>query len=368
MSEPADPHGTGIDYPTRADRLNERLREADPGTLLVTSLVNVSWLTGFTGTNGACLAGPDRRLFLTDFRYSERAATIPGWEVEIVSGDWLKGVAARLSGRVGLEDDQITLREADRLRELAGDEAELVAAGGTVEDLRRVKEPAELDAIAAAAALTDEIYLEVMERGLSGRTEADVAAYVVARMREHGAEPSFPPIVASGPNGASPHAEPGPREIGRGELVTIDMGSRLDGYCSDSTRTFATGSESDLDDTSREIYQVTLAANLKGLDAVVAGALAREVDAEARGLIEGAGYGDYFGHGLGHGVGIEVHEAPRLGPRSEDRLREGEVVTVEPGIYLPGRTGVRIEDMVAVGADGVSRNFSSVTKDLVFVS
>ncbi|MDQ2623117.1 MAG: aminopeptidase P family protein [Actinomycetota bacterium] len=367
MSERAA-SGPAPDYSARADRLIERLRPEDAEQLLVTSLVNVSWLTGFTGTNGACLAGPDRRLFLTDFRYAERAAGITGWEVEIVSGEWLKGVASLLSGTVGLEDDRITLREADRLREMAGEDSRLIPSGGLVEDLRRVKEPAELGAIAAAAQLTDSIYLEVIEAGLTGRSEAEVSAFVVGRMREEGAEPSFPPIVASGPNGASPHAEPGPREIGRGELVTIDMGSRLDGYCSDCTRTFATGTEADLDDTSREIYEVTLAANLKGLDALGPGIAGSDVDAEARGVIADAGYGDRFGHGLGHGVGLEVHEAPRLGPRSEDELRVGEVVTVEPGIYLPGRTGVRIEDMVTVGREGVGRNFSSISKDLTFVS
>lgn len=357
-----------FDFPARADLLASRVEEGDDDLLLVTDLVNVRWLTGFTGTNGACLVGADRRTFLTDFRYAERAASIPGWEVEIVAGEWLKGVAAPLSGRVGLEDDRITLRQADRLRELAGDRAELVAAGGQVEDLRRVKEPGEIEAIAAAAALTDSIYGELIERGLTGRTEAEVARFAVARMREQGAEPSFPPIVAAGPNGASPHAEPGPREIGPGELVTIDMGSQLDGYCSDCTRTFAAGTEADLDPTSREIYEVALAANLAGLAALAPGSSGSAVDAVARELIAEAGYGERFGHGLGHGVGMEIHEAPRLGPRSEDELRAGEVVTVEPGIYLPGLTGVRIEDMVVVGEGGPSRNFSTISKELTFVA
>lgn len=358
MSEPAG----------RADRLAARVAEREIDRLLVTNLVNVAWLTGFTGTNGACLVEPGRHLFLTDFRYAERAAEIEGWEVEIVAGEWLKGVAAALTGRVGVEDGHITLRDYGRLRELAGDEVEVVPAGGDVEDLRRVKDPAEIEAVAAAAELTDSIYLELIERGLTGRTEEEVARYAVARMREMGAEPSFPPIVASGPNGASPHAEPGPREIGLGELVTIDMGSRLDGYCSDCTRTFATGPAGGLDDRARGIYEITLAANLAGLEATRAGALGSEVDAVARKLIADAGHGDRFGHGLGHGVGLEIHEAPRLGPRSEDELRTGEIVTIEPGIYLPGETGVRIEDMVVVGAEGVARNFSTVPKALTFVA
>lgn len=368
MSEAGKDERPRADHIARADRLAARIEQSDEDSLLVTDLTNVSWLTGFTGTNGACLVSPERRLFLTDFRYAERAESIPGWEVEIVSGEWLKGLAERLAGRVALEDDRITLRQADRLRELSGDRAELIAAGGSVEDLRRVKDPVEIEAIAAAAALTDSIYLELIERGLSGRTEAEVARHAVARMREEGAEPSFPPIVASGPNGASPHAEPGDREIGRGELVTIDMGSQLDGYCSDCTRTFATGAETELDETSREIYELTLEANLKGLDALAPGLSGSEVDGVARRVIADAGYGDRFGHGLGHGVGLEIHEAPRLGPRSEDELRVGEVVTVEPGIYLSGLTGVRIEDMVVVGEHGPSRNFSTLPKDLTFVA
>jgi Xaa-Pro aminopeptidase len=355
----------------RADRLTGSLATAGPDDsavdgLLVTNLVNVEYLTGFTGTNGACLVTPERRVFLTDFRYAERATEIEGWEIEVVSGQWLEGLAGRLSGRIGFEDDQITVRTANQLREAAG-EAELVEAGGEVERLRRVKDREEIDRIAASAEMTDRLYGLVAEQGLTGRTEAEVDAWLTDWMREQGAEPSFPPIVASGPNGASPHAEPGPREIGPGELVTIDMGVRLDGYCSDCTRTFATGSEADLDSLAREIYEVTLRANEAGLAAVKAGENGSEVDEVARAVIRDAGYGENFGHGLGHGVGIEIHEAPRLGPSSKDELMAGEVVTVEPGIYVSGATGVRIEDMVLVGQGGVARNFCEFPKELTFV-
>ncbi|MCB0870193.1 MAG: aminopeptidase P family protein [Solirubrobacterales bacterium] len=355
----------------RAGRLSAGLATAGPDDsaldgLLVTNLVNVEYLTGFTGTNGACLVTNDRRVFLTDFRYAERAAAIEGWEVEIVSGQWLDGLASRLQGRVGFEDDQVTVRTASQLREAAGT-AELIEAGGQVERLRRVKDDEEISRIAAAAAMTDELYGLLMERGLAGQTEAEVDAWLTGWMRDQGAQPSFPPIVASGPNGASPHAEPGPREIGPGELVTIDMGVRLDGYCSDCTRTFATDSEADLDSLSREIYDVTLRANEAGLAAIRAGEIGSEVDEVARSVIREAGYGENFGHGLGHGVGLEIHEAPRLGPSSKDVLMSGEVVTDEPGIYIPGATGVRIEDMVLVGEEGVARNFCSIPKQLTFV-
>jgi Xaa-Pro aminopeptidase len=350
----------------RAERLAARLGERGIDSLLVTSLVNVEYLTGFTGTNAACLVSGEQRVFFTDFRYAERAAELSGdWTVEVISGDWLEGLGASLSGRVGIEDDRITVRTAHRLREALPAGCELADAGGEVEALRRIKDDAEIAAIARAAALTDEIYLEVFERGLVGRTEADIAAFVQARMREHGAEPSFPPIVAAGPNGALPHAEPGPRVIGTDELVVLDMGAKLDGYCSDCTRTVATG---EVDARAAEIYGVVLAANELALDAVSAGARAAELDAVARNLIDEAGYGELFGHGLGHGVGLEVHEAPRLGRRSDDVLVERDVVTVEPGIYLAGICGVRIEDLVVVGAGGVELNLSGLPKTLSIVS
>ncbi len=358
-------------FSRRAERLAAELATAGPeqsaiDSLLVTNLTNVEYLTGFTGTNGACVVGRDHRVFLTDFRYAERVAGLEGWEVEIVSGQWLEGLAGKLTGTVGFEDDQVTVRTANHLREAASG-AELVEAGGKVELLRRVKDATEIERIAAAAALTDELYGLLLERGLTGSTEAQLDGWLTGWMRQQGAEPSFPPIVASGPNGASPHAEPGPREIRPGELVTVDMGVRLDGYCSDCTRTFATGSEVELDDLSLEIYEVTLRANEAGLAAVRAGAGGSAVDEVARALIREAGFGDNFGHGLGHGVGLEIHEAPRLGPSSDDELIAGEVVTVEPGIYVSGATGVRIEDLVVVGHDGVARNLSPLTKELTFV-
>ena len=351
--------------PDRAGRLADLVAESELDLLLVSELTNVRYLSGFGGTNGVCLVGPGRKVFLTDFRYTERAAAeIDGWQIEIVEGDWLAGVAAFLEGRVGIEDDHVTVRTAGKLASAAGDVAELVDAGGKVETLRRVKEPAEIEAITAAARLTDRIYLEAAERGLAGRTEAEISDFVVGRFREEGAEPSFPPIVASGPNGASPHAEPGDRVVGSNELVTIDMGAVLDGYCSDCTRTFATG---ELDSRSAEIYEVTLEANLAGLATVRPGAIGADVDKAARDVISDAGYGENFGHGLGHGVGLEVHEGPRLGMRSDDVLAPGEVVTVEPGIYISGFTGLRIEDLVVVGEDGIASNLSTVPKTLTIV-
>jgi Xaa-Pro aminopeptidase len=348
----------------RGDRLEGLLAERELDRMLVTDLTNVRYLTGFTGTNGACICGPGIRLFFTDFRYTERAATeVEGWEAITVGGDWLGAIAERLEGRAGFEDDQMAVRMHAKLVEKLGDGVEAVAAGGLVERLRRVKDKQELAAIVAASELADEVWLWSLERGLAGRRERDVALAAEARIRELGAEPSFPAIVAAGPNGALPHAEPGARQIGRGELVVFDMGAKLDGYCSDGTRTYATG---ELGEEGRAVYEVVLSAQAAALAVIKAGAKGEDVDGVARKVIEAAGHGDHFGHGLGHGVGLEVHEGPRLSPRADDVLAPNEVVTVEPGVYLPGKLGVRIEDLVVVTDDGL-RNLSSLPKELQIV-
>jgi Xaa-Pro aminopeptidase len=349
----------------RAARLAERIAEKELDLLFVSDLVNVRYLTGFTGTNGACLVGAETRSFYTDFRYTERAEAEvgEGWVRPPAERDFLPQIARAMRGRVGFEDGKLSVRQREKLGEAVGDGVELVPAGDLVEELRAVKDAAELKRIAAAAELADDVYSWAIGRGLAGRTELDVARETLAHMRELGAEPSFPPIVAAGPNGALPHAEPGDRVIGQGELVVFDMGAELDGYCSDCTRTFATG---DLDDATQEVYELVRTAQEAALGAVRAGVTGVDADAASRGPIAAAGHGEHYGHGLGHGVGIEVHEAPRLSPSSTDTLQEGNVVTVEPGVYLPGRFGVRIEDLVVVEADGV-RNLSGQPKELTLI-
>lgn len=348
----------------RGDRLEAALAERELNRMLVTDLTNVRYLTGFTGTNGACVCGPGVRVFLTDFRYTERAAAeVEGWEPITVGGDWLAAIAERLEGRVGFEDDHMAVRSLAKLEEKLGEGVQAVPAGGVVENLRRVKDAEELAAIEAASKIADEVWQWSVERGLAGRSEREVARAAEARIRELGGDPSFPAIVAAGPNGALPHAEPGEREIGRGELVVFDMGAQLDGYCSDGTRTYATGEPGE---EARAVYATVLEAQLASLQAVKAGAKGEDVDAVARKVIDEAGHKEHFGHGLGHGVGLEVHEGPRLSPRSDDLLAPGEVVTVEPGIYLPGKLGVRIEDFVVVTEDGY-RNLSTLPKELTLV-
>lgn len=348
----------------RGDRLEQQLGERELDRMLVLNLLNIRYLTGFTGTNGACVCGPGIRLFFTDFRYTERAeAEVEGWEIQTIANDWLGGIAEHLQGRVGFEDDHMSVRLLEKLKEKLAEGVEAAPAGGRVEELRRVKDAEELALIEEAAKLADEALSSSVEQGLAGKTEREVARAFEAHVRELGGDPSFPAIVAAGPSGALPHAEPGEREIGRGELVVFDMGAAIDGYCSDGTRTFATG---DPGEEAIEVYEVVRRAQQASLDAIRAGITGEDVDKVAREVIDAAGHGDRFGHGLGHGVGLELHEAPRLSLRSDDVLAPGEVVTVEPGIYLPGKLGVRIEDLVVVTEDGL-RNLSSLPKELQII-
>jgi Xaa-Pro aminopeptidase len=349
---------------SRAEQLSKRVAERELDLLFVSDLTNVRYLTGFTGTNGACLVGAEEWIFFTDFRYTERAEKEVGseWERPEAERELIPQIVARMRGRVGFEDAKLSVRQLARL-EAAAEGIDFVPAGALVEQLRAVQEPEELEAIAASAELTDGVYAWALERALKGKTERDIARACEARIRELGAEPSFPPIVAAAENGALPHAEPGERKIGSGELVVFDMGALLDGYCSDCTRTFATG---DPADDAREAYELVARAQTAALDAIRPGASGKEVDAVPRELISEAGHGDRFGHGTGHGVGLEVHEGPRLATTSEDDLAEGNVVTVEPGVYVPGRFGVRIEDLVVVTAEG-HRNLTGLPKDLQIV-
>jgi Xaa-Pro aminopeptidase len=348
---------------TRVTRLAEELERRELDALLVDALVDVRYLTGFTGSHGVALvvsgAGPAKlgsHRFFTDFRYETQSAEqVPqAFAREIVSGELLDAVASILSessGRLGFEEAQLTVKGHARLAELLGGGWELVPCAGAVQGLRAVKDASEIARIRAASELADQALCGTLEGGLVGRTEREVAIALELAMRRLGAEgPSFPSIVAAAAHGALPHAEPRAREIPRDVLVTIDWGAWHEGYCSDCTRTYATGEG--ISARAREVYALVLDAQERGLAAVRAGLSGREVDAVAREVIERAGHGEHFGHGLGHGVGLEIHEAPRLSRTAgEQPLLVGNVVTVEPGVYLPGELGVRIEDLVVVGED-----------------
>jgi Xaa-Pro aminopeptidase len=331
----------------------ERLASVAEAPLLVTSAVNVRYLTGLESSNAAVLVEPGEATLYTDFRYAEAAAAVDAEDVRVVeTGRYLvQELSVLLAGRrIAFEAEHLSF--ADHARLAAGG-VELVATHGAVEELRAVKDAAELEAIRRAAALADAVFEELPAERFTGRSERELAWHVERRFHELGAERvSFGVVVASGPNGALPHAHPGDRRIAAGELVVVDAGCVVDGYCSDCTRTYATGV---LSQELADAYAVCLAAQLEGLAAIRPGVTGGEADAAARDVIAAAGLGERFGHGLGHGVGLAVHEAPTLRPEAADVLRPGNVVTVEPGIYLPGVGGMRIEDLVVVTESGCER-------------
>jgi Xaa-Pro aminopeptidase len=332
--------------------------------LLVTAPANVWYLTGFRSSNAAVLVEPEGATTLyADFRYAEKARTVEGVTFVETSRDLFASLAELLSGRrIAFEEAQMTVAAHRVLAEVG---MELVPSSGLVEGLRAVKDSVEIAAIRRAAALSDEVFAALASESFTGRTESDLVWWIERSFREAGAEgASFPPIVAAGATGASPHADPGERVIEPGMLVTVDAGCVVDGYCSDCTRTFSTG---DPPARVREAYDLCLEAQLAGLAAVRPGVSGRDADAASREPIEAAELGWAYGHGLGHGVGIELHEAPVLRPESKDVLEPGNVVTVEPGIYLPGEGGVRIEDLVLVTADGCER-LTEFPKELLTVA
>jgi Xaa-Pro aminopeptidase len=342
---------------TRLDRLQASLEEP----LLVSNLVNVRYLAGFDSSNAALVVEPERVRLFSDFRYAELGRSIQGVEFVETKRSLYAALAELLEGQHGFEADDLTYGKWETLS--AGG-LELVPRRGLVEALRAVKDESELEAVRRAAAVTSEAYARFAEETFLGRTERDLAWRMDELLHELGADgPAFETIVAAGPNGARPHSRPSDREVGPGETVVVDSGARLDGYCSDCTRTFATGP---LPERLQEAYAVCLEAQLAGLEAVRVGATGVEADAAARRVIEDAGFSEAFGHGLGHGVGVDVHEAPRLARESSDTLVAGNVVTVEPGIYLEGLGGIRIEDLVIVGEDG-PEVLTGFTKDLLSV-
>jgi Xaa-Pro aminopeptidase len=354
---------------SRAERLGAALEGVGVDLVLITSLVNVRYLTGFTGSNGLVLIGPHSSLFLSDFRYTEQAAAEVGDEFEqlTVSQDLLAGVLEHLPDgplRIGYEAEHTTVAAFERAREQFPERVELVATRRVVEDMRLVKDERELELIAAATRVADQAFESLLAGGIEGRTERELAIALEHDMRLRGASgPSFDSIVAAGAHGALPHAQPRDVRIERGQLVVFDWGARLDGYCSDCTRTVAVGEPGP---QAREAYELVLGAQLTGLDEVRAGGDGREIDRSVRDIIYGAGHEGHYGHGLGHGVGLEIHESPTLSLRSSDTLLAGTVVTVEPGVYIPGQLGVRIEDLVVVGEDS-NRVLTEVPKTLRLV-
>ena len=342
---------------TRLDRLRKVIEEP----LLVTMPVNVFYLTGFRSTNAALLVDDERALLFADFRYAEAGRKVKEVEFVEVPRALIRGIVERVDGRMEFERSQLTYANWEILRD-AG--IGLVPGGGQIERLRAIKAEDELELIRRATEITSEAYVRLAEERFVGRTERDLAFTFARFMHELGGHgEAFPTTVASGPNGATPHAGTSDRVVEKGETVVVDAGAVLDGYASDCTRTFATGT---LPGELARAYDVVLEAQLEGVGAVVAGVNGKDADAAARDVIAGAGLGEHFGHGLGHGVGLMVHEAPTLRPESQDTLEPNNVVTVEPGVYLPGVGGVRIEDLVVV-RDGEPVVLTSYPKELITV-
>lgn len=330
------------------------LREQGLDAFIVAAPVNWAYLTGFTGSSGLLLLNQERAVLLTDARYVEQAKEeAPGVEVRRSSREPVQDLARILRSwgarEVGFEADHLTVKRF-RAWERELPEVSWREGNGVVEALRAIKEEEELALIRQAIAIAEGALREVFPLLVEGRSESELALELEFSLRRRGAEaPAFTTIVASGPRGALPHGVASQRRLKRGDLITIDCGALYRGYASDLTRTFALG---EVDARQKEIYELVRLAQQEGIRAIRPGRPAREVDAAARRVIEESGLGEYFGHGLGHGVGREVHEQPVVGPSSEEVLRPGMIITVEPGIYIPEWGGVRIEDMALVTENG----------------
>ena len=342
----------------------ERLAALLDEPLLVSSGVNVRYLTGLASSNAALLVDPagDATLY-TDFRYARKASALDGVSFVQTARDVVSDLATRFSGKtVWVEAHVLTAAAFETLRSGGVD---AVPQQGLVERLRAVKDPSELETLREAAAISDRVFGALAEEQFVGRTEIDLAWRVRELFHEHGSsELSFDAMVAAGENGASPHSDNRDVAVPANTLVIVDAGCSVDGYASDCTRTFATG---ELPDELARIYEVCLQAQLAGLAAMGPGVTGRAADGAARDVISAAGWGENFGHGLGHGIGLAVHEAPNARVESTDTLEAGNVLSCEPGIYLPEVAGVRIEDMVLITDDGRER-LTQVGKELVNVS
>jgi Xaa-Pro aminopeptidase len=355
--------------PSRINRVANTLGTYELDALLVSEAANVRYLLAQPDlAGGAVLVSPELQLAALDRRgqFPERPMP-PGFkESEGVDLQSVRHVLEEGLGKVGYEDTHLTPTDLKEIMAIAGKGIEFVPRAGIVEAIRELKEPEELRRIEAAMALTNQALVDIAASTWTGRSELEIALAIDTRMRELGAEgPAFPTIVNSQPRNAMAHGIPTDAVLGEGDLVLVDVGARLDGYASDCTRMFAIGA---LDEEIAEVYSVLRAAQEAGVAAVHSGAERDKVDAAARKLIADAGYGEYFGHSLGHGVGVAIHEGPVLSPLAgQPPLATGNVVTVEPGIYIPKRFGMRLEDLVTVTPEGC-RVLSTFPKELTPVS
>ncbi len=365
MTEPAG--GTGEFHVSRLRRVRDRLHDDRLDGLLVSNLANLRYLCGFSGSSGLLLVEPGAATLITDFRYQTQVAmeVREGISVSIAAEDLFAELAVLLretggGRRLGFEEGNLTVRERRELGEACGGVV-WEPAGGLVDSLRAEKDPVEAGCIEWAVGVAEEALSRVLPNVRTGITELVLAAELDYHLRLAGSESSpFDTIVASGPRSALPHARPGEHQLEGGDLVLFDFGATVDGYCSDITRTFTVGRAAPW---QRDMHAAVREAAELAIRAVGPGVPAREVDRAARDVLEEAGFGACFGHGTGHGVGLEVHEMPRINRRSREELKVGNVVTIEPGVYLPGRGGVRLEEVVLV-ENGGHRVLSSFSREL----
>jgi Xaa-Pro aminopeptidase len=339
----------------RLSDVRDRLSDLDADAVLLSSLPDIRWACGFTGSNGLLLVGASAAHFVTDGRYTEQAAQeVDGAEVHIASNGLLSHLQderiLEAFSRIVIQADEVTVSRHQQLTENCS-RVDWVPKPQLVTRAVGTKEDSEIRRIRRAQALTETVFDEVVEMVTPGMTERAVAAEVTYQHLKRGAETmAFDPIVASGPNAARPHARPTDRTLREGDMVVLDMGCILDGYASDMTRTIAVGEPST---AARDGYRVVRDAQQAALDAARAGLTGRELDAAARNVVEDAGLGDHFSHGLGHGIGLQVHEWPRVSYSVDEELPPGACITIEPGVYVPEEQyGVRIEDIVVLRPEG----------------
>ncbi len=352
----------------RLQKLRQKLIDQEIDAILISEPHNRHYLSGFDGSAGFLVITRQKAVLATDFRYTEQGRMqAPDFDIFRITGDmaeWLPRLLAELElTRLGFEAEHITFAQHRQLNNIADKTASrltLVPVSGLVESLRAIKDPEEIELITRAVAMADAAYEYIESKIQTGRTEKEIAWELEKFLRENGSQPiPFGVIVASGPNAALPHAKPTSRTIAPGVPVTIDFGARVGGYASDLTRTMCLGNG---DDTFNKVYDTIRKAQLAAIDKVKSGMTGEEADRLARSVIEEAGYGERFGHGLGHGIGLAAHEQPTLAPNSSTPLADGMVFTIEPGIYLTGWGGVRIEDVVIM-ENGKARVMSKARRN-----
>ncbi|WP_339228097.1 Xaa-Pro peptidase family protein [Oceanobacillus sp. FSL K6-2867] len=349
----------------KLNKLREALEKNKLDAILITSPINRRYVTGFTGTAGIALVSLDDARLITDFRYTEQAnEQANGFNViehkQLIEGEITDQLKHMQVKRLGFEKDYVTFTQYENYKKSFN--VELVPVSGIVEELRLIKTNDELNTMKKAAKIADDAFVHIQKFIKPGVKEIDISNELEFYMRKQGAaSSSFDTIVASGYRSALPHGVASNKEIQSGELVTLDYGALYEGYCSDITRTVAVGK---ISSELREIYDIVLEANLRGVNGIKPGITGKEADALTRSFITDRGYGDNFGHSTGHGLGLEVHEGPGLSYRSDKVLKKGMVVTVEPGIYVAGIGGCRIEDDIVLTESGNER-LTFASKELI---